>query len=550
MLRPISFLALLIALSACHNNSTDNHAVIKDQATQVQTTEPKLGTVDFVVTGLAAAQPKFQEGLLYLHSFEYFDAMSAFQEAQQKDPNFGMAYWGELMAYNHGLWARQLYTEAQAVLSKMGASPEERLKKLKTPLEKDLFKAMEILYGKGSKNERDAAYRSYMAKLYDKYPSNHEVATFYAISILGGTDGTKQQEDYNKSAAILTKVLNENPSHPGALHYFIHSRDYPEHADQAAEVADRYAQIAPDAAHALHMPSHIYIAQGRWNDVVNSNIDSWNASVHTNQEHPMMPTSYHALSWLHYALLQRGENELALKLLNDMTAYAAERPTQSARVYLLAMKGAHMVETDTWDGPVSMINANIADLNVSKKAGFLYIEGIKALQHKRPDMVQSIIKTMQDDAYRASLNVGVDKVQMCNATGGGSKPPTQKDIDMTNIMIKQLQAGLSRLSGDEAKYLSILKEATALEDKVSLVFGPPTVFKPIYEQYAEALVEGHRYDEAMVAYNKLLDKYPRRLKAMQGKLGVARELGRKKLVDQLSSDIELILSKQPRKEII
>ncbi len=541
MFRPSFLLALVFCFVACQNATEKSDMTNK---------APRLGEVDFKVSGLPEAQADFERGLLYLHSFEYFDSMHAFQAAQQKDPNFGMAYWGELMSYNHGLWARQLYTEAQSVLARMGATPEERLTKFKTPLEKDLFKAMEILYGKGSKNERDAAYRSYLAELYAKYPRNHEVATFYAISILGGTDSAKQQEDYNKSAEILSKVLKENPIHPGALHYFIHSRDYPEHADQAAEVADRYAKVAPDAAHALHMPSHIYIAQGRWNDVVNSNIDSWNASVHTNQEHPMMPTSYHALSWLHYALLQRGENDLALKLLNDMKSYAAEKPTQSARVYLLAMKGAHMVETNTWDGPVSMINANIADLNVAKKAGFFYIEGIKALLHKRPDMVQSIIKTMQDEVYRASLNVGQDKIQMCNATGAGSKPPTQKDIDMTNIMIMQLQAGLAKYNGESREYFSILKAATALEDKVTLVFGPPTVFKPIYEQYAEALVEGHRYDEAEVAYDKLLEKHPRRLISLKGKLNVAKKLGKQKLAEELAADLKLILSKKPRKAII
>lgn len=537
----LSIILICLAFSACQEKPSTSAG--SDET-------PQLGSVELKVAGLPEAQPDFEKGLLYLHSFEYFDSMHAFQEAQKKDPNFGMAYWGELMSYNHGLWARQLYDQAQEVLNRMGKTQAERAGKLKSPLEKDLFQSMEILYGQGTKNERDAAYRKYMAQLYDKYPDNHEVATFYAISLIGGTDKTKQQEDYNKSAAILSKVLNQNPEHPGALHYFIHSRDYPEHAHLAAEVADKYAKVAPDAAHALHMPSHIYCALGRWNDVVLSNIDSWNASVNKNQDHPMMPTSYHALSWLHYGLLQRGETELALKLLNDMNGYAQKKATQEARVYLMAMKGAHMTETNNWEGPVSMINANVEDLNIAKKAGFFYLEGMKSLHYKRLDVLQQIIKKMESDKYLAGLEVGKDVILMCNATGGGSRPPTQKDIDMASIMILQLKAGLAKLQGDNQKYLSLLKEATVIEEGVALVFGPPTVFKPIYEQYGEALTEQKMYLEAMAAYDKALEKHPRRLQSLRGKIKLAELLGKKDMARELERDINKSLAVQERKEIL
>ncbi len=532
---------LIITLFACQQ---------KESTSSSATKAPQLGEVNLEVSGLPAAQADFKKGLLYLHSFEYFDSMNAFKEAQAKDPNFGMAYWGELMSYNHGLWARQLYDEAQATLLRMGATPEERAQKLKTQLEKDLFQGMEILFGTGSKNDRDAAYRAHMASLYKKYPDNHEVATFYAISVIGGTDSSKQIEDYNKSATILAKVLEENPEHPGALHYFIHSRDYPEHAHLAADAADKYAKVAPDAAHALHMPSHIYIALGRWNDVIKSNIESWNASVHKHTDHPTKPTSYHALSWLHYSLLQKGEKELAKTLLYKMAAYCKANPTQQARVYLMAMKGAHMTETNDYKGEVAMINANIEDLNIAKKAGFFYLEGMKAIHHKSPEVLGQIIKKMQSDVYLASLNVGKDLILMCNANGSGSKPPTQKDIDMTNIMIKQLEAGLAELNGDSQKSLAILKEATAIEDKVSLVFGPPTVFKPVYEQYGEALAKQRRYAEAITAFDKTLEKHPKRLKSLQGKMMAAKIQGLEQQAEAIYAEIQDNLTKQTWKEII
>jgi len=339
-MKSLSFFFILTLLVACKSDTT---------VTNSSEAKVELGSVDLQVKGSPQAKAAFEKGLLYLHSFEYFDAKLAFQEAQKLDPNMGMAYWGELMSYNHGLWARQLYKEAQEVIKKMGDTSKERQAKLGSPLEQDLFKAMELLYGMGTKNERDAAYRSYMKELYAKYPDSHEVATFYAISIIGGTDKANRQSDYDRSAEILSKVLEQNEDHPGALHYFIHSRDYPEHAHLAKAAADRYAKVAPDAAHALHMPSHIYVALGAWNDVVNSNIDSWNASVNKNKRYPAKPTSYHAFNWLQYGLLQRGETEQAEQLCRDMYKYMTANPTQEARVYMIAMKGAQMVETNTWE---------------------------------------------------------------------------------------------------------------------------------------------------------------------------------------------------------
>ncbi len=511
---------------------------------------PQLGSVSLEVNGSEAAQPLFEDGLLYLHSFEYFDSKNAFIEAQKIDTAFGMAYWGELMSYNHSLWHRQFYKEAQETLLRMGNTPASRQEKLKFELEKDLFQGMEILYGQGDKLDRDEAYSNHMESLYIKYPGNHEVATFYAVSLLGLATSTREAALYDKSAGILKKVLDQNPQHPGALHYFIHSRDYPTHAHLAIGAAESYSKIAPDAAHALHMPSHIFIALGRWNDVVDANIDSWNASVNKNLDHPLMPTSYHALAWLHYGLLQRGEYTTAQHLLQKMYDYCQAKPSQEARAYLLSMKGAHIVETNNWEGPIANIAIQVEDLNISKKTGFFYLEAMKGFYHKRPDYIGSVLKKVKDDKYLASLNLGKDRVQMCNATGSGSRPATQKDIDMVTIMEMQMEARLAKLNGDEQKYLSIIKSAAAMEENKSYDFGPPVIYKPINEEYAEALTEIKDYKSALEQYDKALTKHPRRLLSLRGKQKVAELIGNKAMAKALSEDIANSLAAKERRAIL
>ena len=189
----------------------------------------------------------------------YGDAAEAFLKAQEADENFAMAYWGEAMTKNHPLWSEQDFDEGRAILSRLAPSQEERLAKAPTELEKDFLMAVELLYGDGTKIERDDAYAQHMGKLFNKYTDNHEIAAFYALSLLGSVEAGRDYEVYGKGAKIAQSILDENPRHPGALHYLIHSYDDPDHAPLAIEAANNYSKVAPDAGHALHM-LHISIS--------------------------------------------------------------------------------------------------------------------------------------------------------------------------------------------------------------------------------------------------------------------------------------------------
>ena len=141
----------------------------------------------------------------------YSEAANSFSKAREADPDFAMAYWGEAMTHNHPLWTEQNYDKGKALLSRLDSTRELRLLKLPTEFERDLFEGVEILFGDGSKVERDDAYARHMGKLHIKYPDNHEVAAFYALSLLGSVEAGRDYEVYGKAAKIVESILTEKP---------------------------------------------------------------------------------------------------------------------------------------------------------------------------------------------------------------------------------------------------------------------------------------------------------------------------------------------------
>lgn len=220
----------------------------------------ELGTVNFPASGSPEAQPHFEAGLLLLHNFEYEDAAARFRRAREIDPDFAMAYWGEAQTFNHPIWMEQDREAALAVLAAFAPTPRERLARVPTPRERDWLETVEVLYGEGPKEERDFRYRDAMRRLAEKYPEDEDARAFYALSLLGTAHGGRDFTIYMKAAAVAQPVLEENPMHPGAAHYVIHAFDDPIHAPLGLPAARAYSGIAPDAGHAQHMTSHIFVA--------------------------------------------------------------------------------------------------------------------------------------------------------------------------------------------------------------------------------------------------------------------------------------------------
>jgi tetratricopeptide (TPR) repeat protein len=479
------------------------------------TSSQELGTITFPTSGAPGAQAAFIEGVKDLHNFQFDEAAEAFKRAQKADPNFVMAYWGEAMSYNHPLWAQQDTEAAKRTLEKIAPTPEARIAKAGSAKEKAYIRAIDrLFYAPGDKLARDIAYSDAMAKMYAEWPNDHEVATLYALSLLGtvrpGDKGFRRQA---LAASIVEKVYRENPKHPGAAHFIIHSFDDPDHAPLALPAARAYAGIAPSAAHALHMPSHIFVQLGMWEDVAKSNTVAYKAAADLNTRMKLQEgrEDFHTLSWLGYANLMMGKVDEAKKNLELAKAAADRNPSNPGiRNGYLGMRARVILESGQWEKialeapPAAAANehANMPGMAMPQYGGnntWTFIAGYSAA--KLGDFATA-------DAAEAQLKAAREKLEATNPYG--AKPIA--------IMEKQVGAVSRFARGQKDEALKLAKEAMDIELTMAAPSGPPDPIKPAPELYGELLLEAGRNAEARAALELSLQRTPNRtpsVKAMQ-----------------------------------
>ena len=302
--------------------------------------QSQLGKVVFPTSaGSPEAQTHFLRGLAALHSFWFEEALDEFRASTKIDPNFVMGYWGEAMAHNHPLWAEQDTEAARKVLTNI-----KDLSRV-TARERAFVEAVRLLYGPGEKLTRDKAYSAAMEKVYRAYPDDLEAACFYSLSLLGTVrPGDKGYRRQALAGAIALDIYKKNPDHPGAAHFIIHAFDDPEHAIIALPAARRYAEIAPEAHHARHMPAHIFLQLGMWPEAAASNESAWAVSDAWVKRKglPLTARDYHSLHWLAYVYLQQGRYSKAEGLLPMNRKDGVGRYNED-------MVAAYIVETERWD---------------------------------------------------------------------------------------------------------------------------------------------------------------------------------------------------------
>jgi tetratricopeptide (TPR) repeat protein len=488
-------------------------------------TSSKLGEINIEVSGNEKAVPLFEEGLMFLHSFEFDDAAEKFREAQAADPSFGMAYWGEAMTENHPLWREQEYETAKEILAKLGESEEERSAKFKTEIEKDLYAAIQVLYGEGTKKERDLAYSAFMKDLHEKYTDNQEISAFYALSLLGSVKGKRDYETYGMAAKIAQSVIEENPNHPGALHYLIHSYDDPEHAHLALDAANSYAQVAPEANHALHMPSHIYVAMGMWDEVIKSNKAAFDASVKRIERKKLegKDFDYHSLKWLMYGHLQQGKFDKAKQLVLNMQGYCYKNPTPRAVSHNVMMKAAYFTETEEWDDPLLSDTIDYSDLPIQIKGAHTYLKARYALHVNDIKQFDSLLASLDEAIADTKKKVMAGESPMCSGSYSRRRP-TQTQLDRTLVIKKELEALRALQENNVEKAEQLMAEATKLEEQTTYMYGPPDIVKPSHEMYAEWLESTGRLKESKEMFEKVLERAPKRLIPTSGIERIANKI--------------------------
>ncbi len=473
---------------------------------------PQLGTVSFPNSGAAAAQAPFLRGLAFLHNFEYTDAADAFREAQRADPRFAMAFWGEALTYSHVVWGEEDLPAARAVLARLAPTPVARLALARTPRERAYGAAVEAFFADAPLGARAAAFADSMRAIAARDTADLEAASLASLALQmalysGGVPAERRAAVRGDAISLAERVFRIAPQHPGATHYLIHATDAPGFAARGLDAARAYARIAPDAEHALHMPSHIFLQVGMWDDVVASNERAWAASREWVRARGASPLelSFHTLIWLQYGYLQQGRFAAARALVDTAHAVLAGADLSpadgaDARLAEPAMRFALAAATGDWTlvpaagaprpGPSSAAPslrawsfANVAAFQQAAAAG---MRGDTAAPAAAARDFQQLI-----DAGEAALGL--------------------------RLYAMELRAIAAHARGDRAGAVALMREAAAVEDRTQPV-GPPWSL-PAHEMLGALLLQAGDARGAAEAYERALAIMPNRSSAL---LGLAR----------------------------
>ncbi|HSD46014.1 MAG TPA: hypothetical protein VLB87_05300 [Pyrinomonadaceae bacterium] len=490
-------------------------------ALTVNAQESQLGRVDFPTSGSPKAQAPFLRGLAALHSFWYEEALDAFRESTKADPDFMMGYWGEAMAYNHPLWSEQDLAAARGVLAKIKDTPKL------TARERAYLNAIKLLYGDGDKRARDAAYSAAMEKIYRAYPEDLDAAAFYSLSLLGlAGPNTKGYRLQAQAGAIALAVYEKNPNHPGAAHYIIHAFDDPDHAILALPAARRYADIAPEAHHARHMPSHIFLQLGMWPEAAASNESAWESSDNWMKRKNLSVSvrDYHSLHWLLYAYLQQGRYRKADELLQLMKKVMSEstydnklRPDYYENNWA-NMASAFIVETERWNLASELFPADKTPAPASTET---QPSGGHA-GHGAPATSSAPATTSNTMRYSGAARTLPPFIRALSAAIRGSNDVTTGLPEIRALEVEALKASIK---ADHEKAIELIKKAAELEEQGPAPSGPPSLIKPTHELFGEILLRAGKPAEALAQFKTALLRQPNRARSLLGAARAANQSG-------------------------
>jgi len=494
------------------------------------------GEVAFTNSGPPAAQADFLRGLAQLHNFEYDDAAEHFRKAQQIAPDFALAFCGEAMTQNHAVWHEEDVPAAREILNRLAPTLEARLAKAPTERERLYLSSVEVLYGEGTKDERDRRYESVLAELRRKFPEDVDGAAFSALAILGTAEHGRDFATYMRAAAVLEEVFPQHPRHPGVVHYLIHCYDDSVHAPLGLRAARIYSKTAPEAAHAQHMTSHIFLSLGMWDDVVKAN-ETAMAVVNRARQKEGKPAAWcgHINEWLEYGYLQQGRVADARLVLEgcrqaaEKAAAAAADPKSPAHATMTGkmmsgmtpammlvgsyaeMRAHFLVDTQLWNDAVVRETLPPGDYPFTDLT-FEYTNAIAAI--RRGDLAATREAISRVDAGRQHAKNWMKQQKM--------DAPQMNETLL--IATDQLGALLAAAEGKPQDAAAQLQRIAAREHALPLEFGPPTIEAPSDELLGDLLLQLHRPAEARDAFQAALARAPGRRPVLEALARMDKEI--------------------------
>jgi tetratricopeptide (TPR) repeat protein len=466
-------------------------------------TDRRFGTVHFGTSCNETAQRRIDRGMRYQHSFWYQASKEIFEDALKADPECAIAYWGIALSLLSNPHAPP--TAANLPLG-LAALKEGQTVGAKTQRERDYIDALTVFYTDYDKiphGARVQAYLKAMEALAQKYPDDDEAQIFYAITLnVAASPNDKTYANQLKGAAILEPIFQRQPRHPGVAHYLIHLYDTPALAERGVDAARRYAEIAPAAPHALHMPSHIFTRVGAWNESISSNI----ASARAAKGGKDFDEQLHAMDYLVYAYLQTAQDDKARAVVAEMKTVPGTDPNRFVAPYALAVSPArYAVERGDWKGAT--------ELEV-RPSQFAHVD---AMTH----FARALGAARSGDPAAAAPEIA--KLAELRETLRAAK-----DAYWTEQVDIQWQVARAWAFHAEGKYddaLRAMTEAADAEDRTEKHPVTPGVPAPARELLGAMLLERGMASDALAAFEATLKKEPNRFTAIAGAAKAAQRLG-------------------------
>lgn len=467
----------------------------------------QFGKVFFESTCAPGIKSDFDLAVKLLHSFEYDEAEKVFARIIRQEPNCLMAYWGAAMCSFHPLWEMPGESDIRK-----GARIVAQAR-LKVPMpdarEAAYLAAIATIYD----SSNDLSYRNRLLKferasekIFTQYPNDREAAIFYALALRAAADpADKSFLKQKKAGEILERVSVQEPAHPGIAHYIIHTYDYPELAERALPAARKYASIAAASAHAQHMPSHIFIRLGYWDDAIRSNQNS-SSAAHCYAENIRMNGTWseelHALDYLAYAYLQKADDKKAREQLDYMMNLRNVWPEDSKAAYALAaIPARYAVERKDWKMAAALVLPlenfpwhkfpwERANFHFAKLLGNVHLGRLKEASDERQQLL-SIYDSLQasKNSYKANL---------------------------VEIQLTAADAWVAFAEGKTDKAIALMTRAATQENLTEKHPVTPGEIVPAYELLGDMYTEMKNPGAALVAYQEDLRKHPERFNGLYG----------------------------------
>jgi hypothetical protein len=463
----------------------------------------RLGTVHFATSCSPSVEKDFDRSVALLHSFWFSEAIKAFQGVLAKDPSCAMAHWGIAMSW----WGNPFggFRPPKAIEDGSAAVEKAKAANAKTERERDYIAAVGLLYKDAAtvdQRTRTLAYEKAMEGVAAKYTDDTEARIFYALSL----DQTNLASDKTyanllKAAKILEKEFQTQPDHPGIAHYIIHSYDVPPLAPKALDAAERYAKIAPDAPHALHMPSHTFTRVGYWEKSIEANIAS--AAAARKDKNPS--EELHALDYETYAYLQTAQDQEAKKVLDQVPAIGAQiqlnvagaaAPAPAGWFAVAAIPARYALERNDWAGAASLKPTESRFPWID--AVTYFARALGAARSGNPAAAAKDVETL--NALAAKLKEAKDAYW----TG------------QVEIQAKGASAWIAFAQGKKDEGIALMREAAAMEDLTEKSAISPGPIKPAHELLGEMLLEAGKPAEALTEFETTMKKEPNRFRGVYG----------------------------------